>query len=308
MPTDWAEGGLLSKIDSSGLMKSTSSMLASSLGKAIKNFGKQAKKDLKPLKKESEEGKKKGKTLQVIGRALMDSIGIILQFADAVGILQPILEIVGGFFQIIGAAAMQALAPALEHLASKFSDPEFIKCLEDLGTLLGTFLGGAIRLLVDLLPILLKAFMPILKLLGSEGMIAVITILAKVIATLIIGALVPLITVIYFVGVIIAGIMDFFTGGVNHFAENWTKSYLGYLYDIGQGVADIWALQSGGYVAPSAGGTLVTVAEGGEGEFIVPESKMGEIGMSRDMLYATQDNGEKLDKIALLLQSKGRLI
>src|SRR5690606_27372342 len=42
-----------------------------------------------------------------------------------------------------------------------------------------------------------------------------------------------------------------------------------------QAATPVQSFASGGYVPPTPGGRIVRVAEGGEGEYIVPESKMG---------------------------------
>lgn len=304
MPEGFASlltGSIVSSIDSSYLSKhltGTFNNIARKLSKPLKKIGKSMDKTF---------GEKRQKGIKRISNAFLNGIGMFLQLSETLGILEPIIKIISGFFQIMGGAAMQSLAPALSYLAEKFKDPEFIEALKHLGEMIGKILGGAIMVLADIIVIVIKALDPFLQLLGTDGMIFIVKMLAKVVGVLIIGALVPLITVIYGIGVIIAAIMDVFTGGVNKYAENWTKDYANLMGGIASGVIEIMALQHGGYVAPSVGGSLVTVAEGGEGEFVIPESKMESVGMTRDVLWATEDNGEKLDKIYYALMNKGRL-
>ena len=139
-------------------------------------------------------------------------------------------------------------------------------------------------------------------------MIPIITILAKAIGLLVTGAMLGLILAIYAIGWVISGIIAFFTplDGVNEQRE-WENMMLPVIGSMLASFGEIIALAGGGYVAPTQGGSVIRAGEGGEGEFVIPESKLGSVGGGEDMLWATQDNGEKLDKIVTILRTQGRL-
>src|SRR5690606_16850436 len=61
-----------------------------------------------------------------------------------------------------------------------------------------------------------------------------------------------------------------------------------------QAAAPVQSFATGGYVPPTPGGRIVRVAEGGEGEYIVPESKMGRslvvnVDLRNSTIYGVDD-------------------
>lgn len=286
------------------LTKGLSKFVRKPFRESMKYMGESIKAELGDKAK----NKKRKKAIQGVMGAFLNAIGVFLQLADAMGILSPIMEIISAMFQVVGGAAMESLAPALEQIGEMFKDPEFIESLREIGTAFGELLAVGIVGLIKALPILLNALIPLLVLLGNEGFVQILLIIIKVVGILIAFALLPLIQTIYTIGLVIATFMDLFTLGTQNFLGQWHEFMSPVIGGMLDAVGRIWTLQSGGYVAPRTGGTPVVLAEGGEGEFVIPESKMGSVGMNQEVLWATEDNGSRLDRIAYLLESKGRLV
>src|SRR5690606_40770843 len=64
------------------------------------------------------------------------------------------------------------------------------------------------------------------------------------------------------------------TKGVNESLRNVQSGFKVALARF-RAATPVQSFATGGYVPPTPGGRIVRVAEGGEGEYIVPESKMG---------------------------------
>lgn len=281
-----------------GFFKKVQIITAKSLGKTLSRWDKHAKRTKKQKKKVA-----KG-----IGTAL-DVLGVMLQFLDKIGALQPILEILNGIFSMIGGAVMEVLAPALAEFAKEMFDEEHMQMWKDLGYVIGQIVVLGLKAFV----VLINALAPTLIILAP-----VLLVLIKLFGILLSLAFLPLMTIIYVLGWVILGFVDsimaiisFITLGAvkpTNFRDEWSDMMLPAIGALVMGAINIAALGTGGYVSPTTGGTIIRAGEGREGEFVIPESKMGSIGGGEEMLWATQDNGEKLDRIAFLLKSQGRLI
>ena len=269
-----------------------------------KNIEKREKKEKSIRKKKNK--RIKDSAVSTMGTTL-DIIGVILQVLDKLGVLQPILELVGGVFSMIGGSVMKILAPAIKELADVLFSPEMMELWKLLGELIGKMLTPILKVFGVVLKAITPALKVLIKLFGPI-MIPIITILAKAIGLLVTGAMLGLILAIYAIGWVISGIIAFFSplDNVNE-QQQWEAMMLPIIGTMVSSFGEIVALAGGGYVSPTQGGSIIKAGEGGEGEFIIPESKMGGVGGGEDMLYATQDNGEKLDKIINLLGSQGRL-
>lgn len=231
-------------------------------------------------------------------------IGILLQLGDKLGIIQPILQLVEGVFGMIGGAAMETLAPAIQRLADVLFSDEMKGNWKALGLLIGTFVGSLLDMIGDLLsdPEFLKVMKIFGRILGN-----VFTTLTLILGWFfdILGDMSPkeIGLLFYALGIGLAFMVGLLSGGI-------IGVILGAIY---AGIAAIALspllfLAEGGYVPAHTGGTLAVLGEGGEGEFVIPESKLENVGGNEEMLWATQDNGDRLDKIAYLIKSQKRLI
>jgi hypothetical protein len=236
---------------------------------------------------------------------ILDIAGVFLQILDALGVLEPIMMLFNGVLQIIGGTVMQTLAPAIQHLADVLFSDEMMGLWILLGYIIGVMLAPMLNTFASVLKALLPILMPLIFLLGGQMVITVV-LLTKAIGLLILGGLLPLMMTFYAVGLVIAAIIGFFTG--TDAIGDWNKIMLPVLGGMAQGMADIITMGTGGYVGPSSGGTVVILGEGGEGEYVVPESKMSGIGSNNEkLLWATEDNGDKLDILINVTRSQGRL-
>lgn len=116
-----------------------------------------------PFKKDAEKVGKKmaggawghffkfGKTLKTFGKMAMGPINLMLSVMDSIGIAEPVLDILSGFLEIIGGAALEALTPALQTLGDVFSDPEFQAVLTDIGNTIGQVLSPILRIFSSIL-------------------------------------------------------------------------------------------------------------------------------------------------------------
>ena len=290
------------------LSKGLGKLFEHAIEKVGKKFGKAFEKHFVSPKSDKILKKRKKTMLAAVGAAL-NIVGVILQILDALGVLQPILQLIQGVFQAIGGAVMQTLAPAISKLAEVLFSPEMMELWQILGHIIGTILTPIIKVFAVVLKALMPALKPLLKLLGPV-FASIVIILAKAIGIFIVMGLLPLVAAIWAVGAIIAGIVQFFqilTLQPGRALDDWNAMMLPIMASMIAGGAEILTMATGGYIPPKSGGTLALIGEGGEGEFVVPESKMGGIGNNEDMLWATQDNGDKLDKIIIILGSQGRL-
>ncbi len=271
--------------------------------KAFATMGETSDKHTRDRKKSNAKRKKTLAKSLSIG---LDAMGVILQILHALGVLQPLLELIHGVFAVIGGSVMQVLAPAIQNLAELLFSPEMMA----LWVLLGEIIGSMLTPIIKVFAVVLKALTPLLTLLAnllSGPLQFAVIIIAKVIGLLIIGGLFPLVLAIWLIGVAIAALIHAFTllDGVNEI-EEWNNMMFPIMGAMMSGATEIVMMASGGYIPPSSSGTVAIIGEGGEGEFVIPESKMGSIG-NQDMLYATQDNGDKLDKLIQIMASQSRL-
>lgn len=167
------------------------------------------------------------------------AIGFIVDFLEKIGVLQPIMEILGIIFELIGAGVMQALMPALQTLIEAITSPEFMDIMIQIGQIIGEILSPILSIFAQLLtavaPLLLmlarifaailipivEAFAPVFESLGPlfkeiadliEPLIPIIKIVAYVIGKVLAYAFVIVANVIIFIVNIIIGIINLIGG------------------------------------------------------------------------------------------------
>jgi len=235
----------------------------------------------------------------------LDIFGVFLQFADSLGILKPLLDIVNTVFQVIGASAMEAFMPALMDLYDVLFSPTSMAMWGKLGATIGDFLSFVIT--------------GIMQLFQQPGFLLMINMFVKA---------------LMFVFKMIAGTLGAFLSWV----ATWNPLAIAGLFIVlAAGIAFLFGLMIGGPIGPALGiafavatvallsaafasvmffaeggivtkPTLAIIGESGP-EAVVPLNGNTNIGgNNEEMLWATQDNGEKLDRIYYTLSSRGRLL
>ena len=173
----------------------------------------------------------------------------IMDFMEALGIAEPILDIITLLIEILSASIMKKMMPAFMKLFNALMESGLI----DLIIIIGELIGGVLSVAFDALEIALKAMNPLFEILaeilGSDGMQDVILVLGKILGTLIIVGFIPLILVIYAFGTAIAFLMDLFTLFTQDFSGQWQEGLGGTLLEatgsIITGIGELWAYESG---------------------------------------------------------------
>lgn len=270
-------------------------------------------------------GQKVGEVFGRIGGFALNTIGIFMQFANAIGILDPIIKLITSVFTIMGGAAMEILTPAIQKLAEVLFSPEMMKIWGEIGTVIGNFLATILNAISTLLadPDFQKVMYAFI--LAIEGLFAAITTVFgwffDLIGSMNAGEIGRLFYVLgiglaFMVGLMSGGLLGVILGAAFAVAA---AIALAPLLNIESGAGGgggttyaskergIMGFQHGGYIGPTRGGTHIIVAEGGEGEFIVPESKMGGDNLAqKETLWATEENGKKLDKLIAIMMMRDR--
>lgn len=216
---------------------------------------------------------------------------IITDFLNALGIVEPILDLITMLIEILSAAMMKKMMPAFMKLLDAITESGLINLI----VIIGEIIGDVLVVVFDALIIALEKMNPLFDalsiILGSEGMSAIILILAKIIGTLVIVGFVPLIYIIYALGMVVAFVMDIIAGIVAWFTgqeapgfanvEAWQTGFGGMLLetvaDLGVGIAELWAM--GGEEGGGGGGGTADYTAGpqeraggfqtGEGDYTV---------------------------------------
>jgi len=182
----------------------------------------------------------------------------------------------------------------------------FSKEMIALWVLLGDIIGKMLAPIIEVFAVVLKALMPILNLLiETLGpiLMPIIILLTKVLGILIIAGLMPLMWALYGVSLFIAGLIDLFTGKKT--TRKVKRTFEPILEGLATGLGEILTLQHGGIVT---GGTHLAVLHGPE--IVIPldkETSIPAMGNNEEVVWATQDNGDKLDMIIRILSAGERL-
>jgi hypothetical protein len=245
-----------------------------------------------------------GKGFKQVTSFGFDMLGIILQLANSMGILQPILQMVQGIFSIMGGAAFETLGPVLEDLAEFLFSDEMVTFWQELGTQIGEFFKWMLGFIVELLgnPKIRELIKNLL-----DAIISIVTHLMKIF-----GGFFELVASwdIHSLGIALyalAIIMAFMKGvaaipGPAGFILGAALAGI-----VAIALAPLAALQTGGYIPATGGGTIIRAGEGGEGEWVVPDSKVDSFRGSQEVLWATEDNGKKLDRLIGAMETANRI-
>lgn len=237
---------------------------------------------------------------EAVGHVIMNSIGVFMQLADKMGILQPMFDIIGGIFSIIGGFAMESVGPALQEFAEVLFSPEMMEIWQLLGETIGEFLSTIMSSLATLFSD--PAFQKVLK-----KFVDVITHVFTMIG-MVLGFFFKILgdmsasdmgKLFFAMGTFFA-----FMKGMAHGGPAGAILGAAYFTLAAVALAPLLAMQHGGYIPATPGGVIVNVGEGGEGEFIVPESKMGG---NEELVWATEDNGRRLDRLIGAMETSNRI-
>jgi hypothetical protein len=237
-----------------------------------------------------------------VGEFALDSLGVFMQLADKMGILQPLMDIFGAIFSIIGGAAMESLGPAIQQLADVLFSPEMMEIWEQLGTVIGDFLGNILTMVAELFAN--PEFQKVMK-----AFVEIIAHVFRIIGA-VLGAFFSLLegmdagqmgALFYAMAILFA-----FMKGMSHGGP--TGAILGALYAgvVAVAMAPLLALAEGGIVSKP---TIALIGEAGP-EAVVPlEGEAGEPQMpnNQELVWATEDNGKKLDRLIGALETQNRI-
>ena len=241
------------------------------------------------------------KGFTALTKAGLDTVGIFLQFAEALGILEPIMNILTGVLQIIGGAAMEAIGPALAEFADILFSDEMMEVWQMLGQVIGEFIAGIMGILSTLFSN--PAFQKVMK--------AFITIFQNVFAV----------------------IMNIF-GGIIEWLGTMDAAQMGALfYGLGVGIAFLMGVLHGGVAGPILGALYAGIAAialspllglqtGGitrgmtpallhPNEAVIPldSPEAGKMmgSNNEELLWATEDNGRRLDRLVGALETQNKI-
>ena len=209
------------------------------------------------------------KTIKGASMTSFSIIGAIISLMEAIGVVEPIMDMITMMVEILGAALMNALLPAIMDLFDALTESGLLDLIADIGTALGTVLGPVFDALVLALEAMNPLFEALSDILGTEGMQDILMVLGKILGTLIIIGFIPLIYIIYALGNVIAAIVDIIIGVIRMFTgqetvgfamlEAWQEGIGGLLLDtavsLGESIGKLWELEdlTGGetpYVPP----------------------------------------------------------
>jgi len=254
-----------------------------------------------------------GKTFKGLSKSFMsivslgfDFLGILTQLGMAMGIMQPIMQMITGVLGIMGAGAYGeegGMIDALQKLSDFLFDSDMIIFWKELGAIIGSFfstmIDGAIDLLTD------PAVQKLIKN-AVEAIIAIVIHLGKML-----GGFIDLIAQgdISLLGKLLWGlaIMIAFFKGMGS-APGIFGVVLGIAMAtmVGIALAPLLTLASGGIVTKP---TIALIGESGP-EAVIPlgtERGPSMIGDNEKVIWAIEDLGNKMDKTNRLLSSQGRL-
>jgi hypothetical protein len=244
------------------------------------------------------------KVAMQVGKFALDTVGVFLQVADKMGILGPLMNLFSGILNIMGGFALEAMGPALKDLADVLFSDEMIEVWGDLGTAIGDFLAIIMQHISTLLQN--PEFIKVLK--------GFVTVIANVLGAIggAIGAFFGMLSgmdasqmgrLFYGMAVLFAFMKGMSVGGV-------AGAVLGAIYAGLTAVAlsPLLSLQHGGI---TTGPTLAQVGDNPSGkELILPldsEEGMSILGGSQEVLWATEENGRKLDRLIGAMETSNRI-
>lgn len=275
------------------------------MNKGLNKFNTAVRSTLPGFKHTTKFFKDIGSVLKNIGSLGLDMFGVLMQMGQAMGILEPLMQIFAGILSIIGGVIMESgMMEKIQELAEFLFGGTMMEFWTEIGTLISDFFIFLLDLIMGLLgdPSVRKFLTAVLK-----AIISIVVHLAKVFGFLIkVLSAIPiqiLGTIIYFMAIMFA-----FMKGVSA-APGIAGIILGAALAaiVAVALAPLLALEAGAIVT---GPTLAMIGEGSEPEAVVPLSKAGEFGFgggSEDVLYATEETNEKLNRVIGLLETQNRL-
>ena len=203
---------------------------------------------------------------------------------------EPFIKIIAGLLSSFMAGIIKPLFEAFKPFFNLLLS--FMPIFAKIGTIIGMIIG-----------MMIKAFMPII-----EPLLPLIFMLAKGFGILIILGLLPLMSVVYAVGMGIAFVVDFvmmllnavtlgLVARTDHMGS-WNKQMLPMMGSIVGSIPEIMSMGTGGYVPGTPGGTLMNVGEGGQGEHVVRGDTIDELSRNQE------ETNYYLRKLVMLKEDK----
>ena len=238
--------------------------------------------------------KRFGKNMGSLVGGMLGPLGSMLSLFESMGVFEPLFDVIGGLMEMFGGILMEALMPAFKALFDVLLSPEVIDIIKILAQLFGAILTPIIMVFAEVL----TALSPVFKILGKIliSLMPVITLLAKLFAGVLGVALKIFANILIIVYNVVAGIINAIIWIVNLFGAG--IPYVEYL--------PLVPLQHGGIIT---GPTQAKLGENRKKEAVIPlESQKGkDILSNEEVVWAIEDNGEKLDMIYGTLRQGQRL-
>lgn len=270
-------------------------------GKNILNIGTSVKKFA--AKKSVQNIQKFAKGMMMVGKFMLDTLGVFMQIVGKMGVMQPLLDIFGGIMNIIGGYALEAMGPALQDFADVLFSDDMMDIWEILGTAIGDFLSVIMGLLVGLMqnPEFIKVMKRFVE--SIRGIfIAIGAILGAFFYLLSTMSAAQMGALFYGLALMFAFMKGMATGGP-------AGVVLGAIYAgiVAVALLPLLALQHGGI---TTGPTLAMIGDNPSGrEAIIPldSDEGGSILGNQEILWATEDNGKKLDRLIGTMETANRI-
>jgi len=263
--------------------------------KAVAEYTKTSARMNRGLEKSSKLGPKVfdaiGKSIKSVSSVGMDMLGMFVQIGNSMGIIQPIMQMLQGVLGIMGGAAFGVMGDTLKDFAEFLFSSDMIEFWEELGVVIGNFLKWLMEGVMEWLgnPAVRKAILHVVTVIGKTLMhlANIFMIFFGVLMMLPTGVLGSIIIAIAAFSALIQG--------------------MNALPGVAIALAPLAGLAKCGIVTRP---TLTLIGEGGEPEMVTPLSKAEEFGFGvggDQVLWATEDNGKKLDRLAYAIEEQNRI-
>jgi len=202
----------------------------------------------------------------------MTGINLLMSFMEFLGIFEPIFEILSAVAEMFGGVLIEKLMPSIMGIMNAIWNSGLLDVIMQLADILGIVLEPIIKSV----SIALMAMSPLWELLGrlmgTEGFQDIMLTLGKIIGTVMIVSFIPLIWIIYGVGVAISALMDVFMNIITLGTWGWqnTEAWNAQMGTMAvettdallKGVEELWAMElepATGAESASYGDTYINV-------------------------------------------------
>ena len=180
-------------------------------------------------------------------------LGMLGNFMEQLGVFEPIMDILTMLFEMFAGTLLEALMPAIMSIFNAIMSSGILDIIIKLAEIIGIVLKPvllAISLVIEAMSPLWEILSDIM---GSSGFQMVMLTLGKIVGTIMMVAFIPLIWIIYGVGVAVAALMDLFMNIITLGTWGWQNTeawnaQMGTMAvdmtsSIIEGVGELWAME-----------------------------------------------------------------